>query len=478
VDCVIRHNRGQIVGARRVIDSDSRRTKRFLLGRANRSIETIPREALVVKALALLQLFVGFVGGVLVARLAIARLGLGGFGDFAFVLGFAALFALSDLGIVPGLTAEIGDRLRAGKRAAAQGLVALSCVVAAGTWIVLAAASLAFVRFASPAAASGLLVPLGVFAMSAALVSVADVGATLLKVDGELVFAYVARLLYQLLWIGGVGIAFAAIPEWPDIAILTLVQLGASVAYAITIAVRIVRRRRAPRAAPKILFASIRSAAWRRAWRISTPERSLRVLGAVLALGERSLLMAMGGAAVLGSYDLLLRVSALISAIPSALAQPLLSMLAANRATVVGAAPFGDIARFTMRVTWLLTLAGLGAAVVLWIYFAEMLFGVHPELPWALAMCVFAATAINVQTAVGVAISTSEGVVDRVNRKVVLEIAGIAVAAIVGLLAGNVLWFIGVRYLALGIAATLFLVQFRRRRTAMSGLSGLREYRS
>lgn len=451
---------------------------RFLLNNMVRSIGTIPRNALVVKALALLQLFVGLVGGVLVARLAISRLGLGGYGDFAFVLGFSALIALSDLGIIPGLTAEVGDRLRAGKRAAAYRLVSLSCVVTVVCWVVLAAASLTFVKFALPLAASKLLVPLGLFAISAAIVSVADVGSTLLKVDGELGFAYVSRIFYQLLWIGGVCIAFVGIPQWSDITILTLVQLGASVAYAIMVAVRMMRRRQMPRVVPRVLLASVRSAAWKRAWRLSAPERSLRGLGAVLALAERSILMAMGAAAVLGSYDLLLRVSVLISAVPSALAQPLLSMLAANRAHAGDAAPFGDVAQFTLRVTWLLTLAGLGAAVVIWMFFSEVLFGVRPELPVALALCVFAATAINVQTAAGVAISTSEGFVDGVNRKVAMEIVGIGVSAVVGLLAGSVLWFIGVRYVALGIAATWFLVQFRRHRVSISGPGELRERRS
>ena len=348
--------------------------------------------------------------------------------------------------------------------------------MAAACWVVLAAASLAFVKFALPAAASSLLVPVGLFAVSAALVSVTDVATTLLKVDGELVFAYVARLLYQILWIGGVCIAFVGIPQWPDITILVLVQLGASIAYAITVAAQIVRNRKMPHVLPRFLLANIRSAAWTRAWRLSAPERSLRVLGAVLALGERSILMAMGAATVLGSYDLLLRVGVLISAVPSALVQPLLSMLAANRAHAGAEAPFGDVARFTLRVTRLLSLAGLGAALAIWICFPETLFGVRPELPLALALCVFVATALNVQTAPGVAISISEGLVEGVNRKVAIEVVGIGIAVVVGLVAGSVLWFIGARYIALGIAAAGFLIQFRRERVSMSGPDRLREH--
>ena len=107
-------------------------------------------------------------------------------------------------------------------------------------------------------------------------------------------------------------------------------------------------------------------------------------------------------------------------------------MLAANRASRDGEVPFGDVARFTVRITRLLTLAGLTTAVVVWVFFGEMLFGLRPELPLVLALCVFGATAINVQTATGVAVLISEGLVDGVNRKVTIEIAGIVAAAVVG----------------------------------------------
>jgi hypothetical protein len=423
----------------------------------------ISRDALIVKALALGQLAAGFVGSIVVARLAIARLGLDGFGDFAFLLGFAALLALSDLGMIPGLTSQIGDLLRVGRRAAAFRLVGVSCLLATAAWGILALGSLAWAWIALPVERHALLFPLTIFALSAALVSVADVGATLLRVGGSLRFTYVARLAYQLVWIVGVVVAYSAFPEWPGVTVLTAVQLIASGAYALAIAARAAAWRPVAATAPRFLVASLRSLHWRRAWRVSTPERNLRMLGALLALGERSLLLVMGAGAVLGSYDLLLRVCVLVSAIPAALAQPLLSMLAVNRALGQRETPFGGAAKFTARIVWLVTVAGLCAAVVVWVAFAETLFGVRPELPLVLALCVFAATALNVQTATGVAIATSEGVVELVNRKVLLEVAGIAVAVVVGLFAHSVLWFIGVRYAALAAAAIFFLVRFRRR---------------
>lgn len=425
---------------------------------------TVSRQALLVKALALVQLVVGFAGSIIVARLAIARIGLDGFGDFAFLLGFAAILALSDLGMVPGLTAEVGARLRAGERAVAYHLAVVGSAITVACWAVLATASVLYVALALPGSAGHLILPLVIFAASAALVGVADVAATPLRVDGDLAFAYLARLFYQVLWIGGVVLLYALLPRWEDVTILTVLQLAASAGYSLAIGIRL-GLRGALHGRPRwSLMDSVRSSTFRRAWEISAPERGTRLMGAVLALGERSLLLVMGSTILLGSYDLLLRVCALISAVPSALAQPLLSMLSSNRSQADDASPYGDVAGFVMRIGGALTTIGLVAAFVIWIFFAEALFGVRPDLPMVLALAVFVATAINVQTAPGVAVSVSEGDVDAVKRKVWIEATGVLVAVVVASMAGSALWFIGVRYVAVGLAASVFLIEFRRGR--------------
>ena len=424
--------------------------------------EAIPRRVVVVNALALTQLGIGFVGSILVARWAIGRLGLGGFGDFAFLLGFAAVFALSDLGIIPGLTAEVGGRLRAGRRHAASRLIYTAGMATVAFWLALAVASIGFLRVAFPDVAPALIWPLATFAISSGIVSAADVLATLLRVDGNLEYTYASRIAYQIAWIGGVGILYWLFPHWNGVIFLTAAQLCAAVIYAVLIARGLVQRKGAVIPRRRLWCAVTRSRAWRRAWRLSGPERGVRILGAMLTLGERSFLMALGAGAVLGSYDLLLRIAAIISAVPAALAQPLLSMLASDAKRSDGGQAYGNAHRYTMRVTAWLALPGLVAATLVWTLFAEALFGVTPELPLPLALCVFIAAAVNVQTASGVAVATINGTTGIIGRKVYLEAAGVVVAAIIGYLAGSALWFLAIRYAANASAAGLFLWQFRR----------------
>lgn len=423
---------------------------------------TFARKSFAVQALALAQLAIGFLGSVLIARWSIARLGLDGFGSFALLLGYAAVFALCDLGILPGLTATVGARLSAGREATALALVRAASVMTAATWVLLAIVSLAYLHVALPGLADPLTLPLLIFALGSALVSIGDVSATLLRVGGHLEYAYASRLLYQIVWVGGVGLAFWQIQTWRGITILTLVQLFASIVYIIAVGARLRSRAKDDRWTVVRLRRAFRSRSWNSAWTLSGPERGIRLMGALVSLGERSFLMVLGAAPILASYDLLLRISTVVSAVPATLAQPLLAMLASGVAGESSRGGYGDAARHTRRLTGSLVWVGLGGAVVIWVWGAERLFGVRPELPLALALSVFLATAINVQTAPGVAIATVHHAVEIVRRKVIVEAIGVAVAAVLGYALGSALWFIVVRYAALILAAGLFQFQFRK----------------
>jgi hypothetical protein len=173
---------------------------------------------------------------------------------------------------------------------------------------------------------------------------------------------------------------------------------------------------------------------------------------------ERPLLIATAGLAMVTSYDLLMRLVLLVSAVPGALNHPLLAMLAYDSVRESSQRKFTLALRVTKIASVACALGGLVLCMLLWGGFHQKLFGVPSHIPIGVGILVAVVAAINIQTAPESAALTAEGIVWPINTKLYFEVAGIIAGGILAFWLRNGLLFIVIRYCTLGLSATGFLL--------------------
>jgi hypothetical protein len=404
-------------------------------------------------------LFLGFIVSIAIPKIAISRVGSEEYGRFALIVGFAGALAFADLGLVPGITTGIATLFAKRRywwiKTILRQIFFLSASTCFALFIICALVMAVWnSRFDEQDTYLLLL-----FSIATTLCTIADVNCAMLRAAGEVRTSYVLRCLYLAVYLASVVSAHQTSQSWNGVAILFFCQLIASVAYLAFSTYMLLRSMRGSSQVPKVVINKVRNAAfWLRAWRTSVPERRNKLVQLLISATERPLLVATAGLAMVGSYDLLMRLALLVTAIPGAVNQPLLAMLAHDQARPPGEQRYGKALQHTRSITLFSSGVGVVLALVLWRYGHVVLFGVESIVPLALAFTIILATGINVLTAPGTAELLSKGIVWPCTYKLWIELVGSAVAA------GSALWvrdgliFIEIRNASIAASAAFFLL--------------------
>lgn len=422
------------------------------------SVPTVTNQ-LVIKGWIVVSLVLGFCVSVAIPKLAIARLGEADYGIYALIVGFASILAFADMGLAPGLIRGLAGSLAVGNRSHTESVLRRVDQFVLVLFFGLTVVCTGLLYWSMPEFSVSALHALLVFALATLFVILAEIRLALLRVSGNIVRSYILRGLYLITYLIAVILFFICSENWGGIWVLCYAQLIASVVFYVAVNLSFVAILSAfTGAAESWAVLEQERQFWDEVWRVSAPERLVKVLNLIVGVVERPLLMATAGIAIVGSFDLLMRLMLLVSAIPGALSQPLLAMLAHDSVRESAAKKFPIALRLTKFVGGACALIGLIVSMVLWTYFHEVLFGLPSRIPLGVGMLVAVVAAINVMTAPGVAALQAEGIVKPINIKIYAEGIGLAVAGAAAWWMQDGLVFIAVRYSALGLSAIGFLV--------------------
>lgn len=424
-------------------------------------ISEVGRHQLIIKGWVVFTLVLGLLVSVLVPKLAIARLGEDGYGVYALIIGFAGVLALSDLGLVPGLTKALAGPLAGQDRAVVDRVLTRVERVVLAMLLLLTPGCGLLLYWSIGKVDGSAMHALAVFAVATFYGVRAEIRAALVRAAGFVTDTYRIRALYLFSFLLLVLAMFLAIDSWSGVWLVCYAQLAAGLIYFLLLKGRLERALPRPRPDSAGKQAGLSASLWSEAWRVSAPERFNRLVQLVSAAVERPLLVATAGLALVGSYDLLLRLMLLVSAIPGALSQPLLAMLAHDSVRPPGARRFPVALGLTYAVGATSAALGLLVAAVLWTFFHEALFGVPSRIPQWVGLLVASVTAVNVLTAPWASALLAAGRVRLLNVKVLVEAVGVVVGAAAAGWLGSGLLFIVIRYAALGLAAVGFLLVMR-----------------
>jgi hypothetical protein len=307
------------------------------------------------------------------------------------------------------------------------------------------------------------LYALFIFVVATLYATRAEIRLALLRVGGAVVSSYVIRGLFLIIYLATVVMLYRFVRHWNGIVLICYAQLVASIVY--YVAVRLYLSHHVFLGSPPLEEASELSRSrtfWPDAWRLSSPERLTRGLQLVVGAIERPLLMATAGLAVVASYDLVMRLMMFVSAVPGALSQPLLAMIAHDAVRESTHRRFPLALRLTKIVGAACALLGLVVAMVLFKYYHVALFRIPSRIPFGVALLIGVVAAVNVQTAPGGAALLAQGIVRPMNAKLYAEAAGIVAGGIAGWWTRNGMLFIIIRNGTQGISAIGFLIAERR----------------
>jgi hypothetical protein len=434
------------------------------------NVDVDSRRQLRIQGWAVTTLVFGFVTSLAISRFAINRLGEVGYGGYALIVGFSGILAFSDLGLLPGVTRGIAPFIAVGDRDGVKSVLRRMDRLAFCLAIVLTCLCAAIVYWSTRTVDWGILHGLAVFGAASFLNVRADTRAALLRVSGAVVLSYSLRIIYFLGYFCIVVTLYRAVRVWNGFWIFCYAQLTAAFFQYVTVAYCLSRRiSEAPAVErpPGVEAVSI-TTFWTEAWHVSSPERLNRVIQLVVGAFERPLLLATAGLALITSYDLLLRLMLLVSAVPAALSQPLLAMLSHDAVRDAPGRSFSGSLKLTRIVSAVCASSGVILAMVLWVYFHHALFGLHSQIPVGVGLLIAIVAAVNVQTAPGTAAQLAHGVVRPTIVKTYTEAAGVVVGGVAAWIARDGLVFLVVRNLVLGLAAIAFLAAENRRCGATS----------
>jgi O-antigen/teichoic acid export membrane protein len=407
-----------------------------------------------VNGLVVITLAVGFAVTIVVPRFAIARLGVDAFGVYALIAGFAGIFAFADMGLIPGITRALAMPIARGQGRAVGCVLKRAVRTTFLGWIFLSIVSLALLIIADPLLSIDHAFALLFFILASAVTTYGELHAAVLRVSGKVTATYLLRTMYLLVYATLVVASYVAIRAWPGIWLLCFLQLIASLPCAIFLT-RIAKRQ-IGRLGGGDSEGTDAERSWSEAWRVSSPERLTKVLSLAASVMERPLLLAMNGPIFVASYDLLNRTALIVSAVPGALSQPLMAMLAHDEARHKEHRRFGGAYNFARLAGFLTAGLGLVVSVVIWTRFHVQVFGVPSALPLGFGLLILISSALNVLTAPGVALCLSSGKTRLVHAKLLIELAGMISGLAVALYLRSATAVIVGRYTAIAAGALLF----------------------
>jgi len=404
-------------------------------------------------------LALGFVVSITIPKLAIIRLGEAGYGIYALIIGFSGILAFADLGLEPGLIRGLARPIAMGNWGEVNVRLRTIDGLVFGALAFLVAGCAALMYWSLHTLDWSALHALVVFAVATSFYIRADVRAEMLRVSGAVVGSYVFRGLYLVVYLSIVVAFYSWIRVWHGVWLLCYAQLLASCIYYLAIWSSL--RRRRSRLSPSLdntAFVGAKTDFWAEAWRVSSPERLNRMIQLVMGAVERPLLIATAGLAMVTSYDLLMRLVIFVSAVPGALNDPLLAMLAHDSVRESPDRKFPLALRLTRIASAVCAVAGLVVSLVLWGFFHVALFRVPSRIPLGVGILIAVVAAVNVQTASGSAVLVSKGIVGPLKAKLYTEVGGIIIGGVAAWWLRNGLLFIAIRYCALGLSAIGFLI--------------------
>jgi O-antigen/teichoic acid export membrane protein len=390
-------------------------------------------------------LVTGFASTLLVPRLAIRAMGVEEYGLFALLLGYCLIPTIMDLGIMPGLTRELGALLSEGKLGQANRLLSrIRGWLGAGAFVV--AGGVAFVAGLSSKSGMGILWPVFLGASANAAMLTADMTILKLRVSSRIVQANLMKCLYYCTYIGSVA-AFALTHRLGLTALLGSQFIGA-VAYSIVVVLstRAVwighKGDPVPVAIP-----------WKRLMRAALPDQMNRAQNALLPGAERSLMFSLAGGTFVGAYDVALRMSALVTSAPAALSDPLIALLS-SRQHEERRAERAMIMKHSVQLSLATLLCALAATFLFVKYFAFSYYHMAGTAFLPITGFVVLGSAVNVLTAPAVAHFYSIGRPGPVIAKTAGDISFALVALGLGSWSRNPLIYVAVRYCGYLFTAT------------------------
>jgi O-antigen/teichoic acid export membrane protein len=286
----------------------------------------------------------------------------------------------------------------------------------------------------------------------------AEIRLAIIRLTGDVVFTYHYRMLYLGCYLLLILAMYFSAGSWPNVGVIFVAQLAA---MAPSYTWLMIKQKR-------LMASSTESGGangiWKEVWKVSSSERLNRGLQFSVGLVERPLLLGASGLAFVGSYDLLMRLMMIVSALPGALNQPMLAMLAHDAARGGSGRKFESTIRRTKLVTAASASVGVLAAMLAFTFFHEAIFGVTSLISPRLAILIAVSSGVNVLTAPTNAMFMARGIVWPCNLKATVEILGVAAACIGGWLWESGQIFITLRYAFLLVGAAGLLVVERTER--------------
>lgn len=415
--------------------------------------------------LIIFNLLIGFIVSILVPKIVIQNEGAEIYGIYAFILGFGGIFSFSDLGVQPGLIKTLASSLA--KKDTLTVTIILNKVfkLMMSVWLVMMLTSIFVTFFSFKYINSHSLLALILFGVASILTLLSDVMVSLLRTGGIVTYTYVLKIFYYLIYIFLVyGYYFFYSPD-KSILPICFIQLIASLPFFFIIKKKL--NSLFPANIPIALFGKNSSKTtesdniWKESWQLSLPERYNRIIQLTISFFERPLLLLYSGVLIITSYDLLMRLTLFISAIPSALSQPLLAMLSYDHVRKKEERLYSGTSKYMNYLVVFLSFVGFLIALVCWKFFHEKLFSVHSELPLWFAILYFSANSLNVMTAPLVSQFIIAGNTRVLKHKAIIESMGLITGVLLTIYTANGLVFLIARNAFLIVAAAYFLVQYR-----------------
>jgi O-antigen/teichoic acid export membrane protein len=270
-------------------------------------------------------LCIGLLNTLLIPKMAIAAMGIEHYGQFAYLLGFCLLPTFLDFGLMPGLTREVGRLCAENRVDEGRAIIRRFQGLVAGLALIVVALVAGVVTFGTGGGVATLLAILA-GAGSNILTMVTDLGMIMRRVQGRIVMANLSKAVYYICYLCFIAVLYFL--NYLNVQGLFYGQALGALAYAMMGWIQYSKGKRSA----GVPLRRVRIP-WKRLWGTALPEQVNRVQGAFLPSAERTLLLAAGGPAQVGAYDVALRLSAMVTTLPGVIAEPVLALLASRMHT-------------------------------------------------------------------------------------------------------------------------------------------------
>lgn len=408
-------------------------------------------ELLRVNLVDLLCLGLAFITSLVVPKLAIDALGADGYGVVAVLLGVSLIPSFLEFGLTPGLTREIGRLQAAGSGGSIRRVILQfqARMGAAGLVVTVLVAVLAVQMGVAGATGQSIFIATAAGGLANVLVLVSDIGLIRVRVAGEFVRASVVRALYSVVYLSGVilfstsgGLAIESI---------FVAQLGGALGF-LVMAQWLQRRLEVVGNMAGEADFHLSKLGWSVA-----AEQAGRVQSSLLPSLERHYMHSSGGATAVAAYDVALRLAALVTAAPAAIASPLVALFSPNVAKHAHEKN-RHVLRYVDLVTGSLVIA-VGAAVYIGTQmFAIGFYGLEGSPLIAFSGLILVGSGINALTASRVALLYAHDKPGAILVKSLADLGFAAVGITMMVMNGDPMLFAASKYLGFAVTAVGLLI--------------------